>query len=233
VGIQSSLTRAVAVLAAEVKLAHRISRGDAYGVIEERLEEVATHLAHRAWETKRSPSSGRPWRPGTSKGRGDLFESGNLFKSVAIEERTNGFAITIRAHASGGQLYGGTHQYGRTIRSKGLKTASYKMIMPAGSMSRQRERGVKNSFGKAATVRTFSGATSIATVKQRGVYHGTETAKRLIGGKWKLRIPARAMLPKGGQLPADWEEAFTREITKWIMRYGGRFYTAGTPDLRG
>jgi hypothetical protein len=240
---RSDLTRAVATLAAEVKLAHRIGRGDAYGAVEEAMERVARGLALQSWRDKKSPA-GKAWAPGTSKTwgahggkRGDLYESGNLIRSVRIEERVNGFAISIRAAAEGGQFYGGTHQYGRTIRAKGFDPKRYAVAfkgvrLPMGAKARA--GAVRSGFG----IRPMAGSPTLkmrALRNAQGKYEYTTApgAKALIGGRMKLRIPSRAMLPKGGTLPKHWEEAFIREATKWIRRYGGNHYTAGSPDIRG
>lgn len=201
---RADIGKVLAALAAQIRIAHGLKTGEAYSAIEEKLSKTAHALALKSWELKQSPSSGKAWRPSKEKGRGDLFESGKLKGSVRVEDRPNGFAISIRAQTKGGQYYGGTHQYGRTIRPRGVKTTTVKTFGPDGSVTTKKLRGHYNTFG----------------------------AKPLIGGRWKIRIPSRAMLPRAGQLPAAWDDAFRREIARWTARYFGSYYTLGSPDIR-
>lgn len=87
--------------------------------VEESLKRTAMTLVRRGYLKRISPD-GVPWRPGKSGG-GDLIMSGAMFGSLRVEDRPNGFAVVSRVADVDGSYYGGSHQYGRTIRAKGYE----------------------------------------------------------------------------------------------------------------
>ncbi len=131
-----------------------IAAGRAAEALREELRTRAVELSLESWSTRASPS-GRPWRGGAS-----LYRSGAMRSALKAEWRPGGFALVDKVQSRTGALYGGTHQYGRTIRAKDEKKPM--------------------RFQTAAGWRTA----------------------------YKVRIPARPVLPKKGELPATWARLF-------------------------
>jgi phage gpG-like protein len=141
----------------------RAAKGDTVRTIGAALRSTAFGLAARGWDAREAPR-GTPWRPAKGGFGGGLSLTGRLRAALLVETRARGFALTDRAQAANGQFYGGTHQYGRTIRAKGLKPMRW---------------------------RTPDGHWHSAT---------------------KVRVPARPILPRSGELPSRWAEAFETAI---------------------
>ncbi|MFN7131604.1 MAG: hypothetical protein ACK4N5_05940 [Myxococcales bacterium] len=189
---------------AAAQLRHQLeefrSGGAATGALA-RMKETARALTFRAFETRTAPS-GRPWRAGKSGG-GDLVQSGALRAAIRIEDRHGGFAITNRvANTKTNKLYGGSHQYGRTIRAQGYDPMRVRVFSPGGKVRRVAQYAwVKNANGK--------------TVRGKPLYRKSAGAKpmrwRTPDGKWhsayKIRIPPRPIVPRSGQVPAPWAAA--------------------------
>jgi phage gpG-like protein len=142
-----------------IELLRRVAAGETVQSFGEALRLRALELAAQGWDAKESPR-GVPWRPAKGGLAGDLSLSGRLRAALRVEARPRGFAITDRAQAASGQYYGGTHQYGRTMRAKGLKPMRWRT--------------------------------------PDGRWHSA----------WKVRVPARPILPRSGELPERWAEAF-------------------------
>lgn len=164
-----------------------IEKGNLAKELEVRLKKAALQEVETGWSQRVSPQ-GKPWRSARDGQTRTLVKSGKMRGELRAEDRVNGFAITVRANAKSGALYGGTQQYGRTIKAKGMKTRSYKIFEPSG--------------------RVFS-------IKMRGVYDrsGAKPMKwQTPDGKWhsayKFRVPARPVVPPKNELPAKWDEAF-------------------------
>jgi len=153
------VTGPFAELARQCALLKGIASGEAVRSIGAALRARAFELAAQGWDARETPR-GTPWRPAQGGFSGNLTLSGRLRAALRVETRARGFALTDRAQAASGQFYGGTHQYGRTIRAKGLKPMRW----------------------------------------------------RTPDGRWhsamKVRVPARPILPRSGELPARWAEAF-------------------------
>lgn len=107
---------------AQVKSA---ARGEAMQRVAEAMRDTALRLAERGFDAGQSPR-GASWKPGKDGVSGRLKASGRLRSALRVEMRPNGFALTARAQAASGQYYGGTQQYGRTIRAKGGKPMRWK-----------------------------------------------------------------------------------------------------------
>ena len=144
---------------------HRVASGQAVRTLGDALRSRAMELAAQGWDARESPR-GTPWRPAAGGHSGGLTLTGRLRAALRVESRTRGFAITNRAQAASGQFYGGTHQYGRTIRAKGLKPMRWRT--------------------------------------PDGRWHSA----------WKVRVPARPILPRSGELPARWAEAFELAVAR-------------------
>jgi hypothetical protein len=148
---------------------HSVATGQVVLTLGDALRARAIELAARGWDAQESPR-GAPWRPAKGGLSGGLSLTGRLRAALRVETRQRGFALTDRAQAPGGQFYGGTHQYGRTIRAKGLKPMRW----------------------------------------------------RTPDGRWhsamKVRVPARPILPRSGELPARWAEAFELVLRERMAR---------------
>lgn len=157
------VTGSFADLRRAINQAARAGRGAAAADAIEALKKATLGLAERGFDAGRSPR-GASWKAGRSGTSGRLKRSGNLRNSLRIESRPNGFALTARAAATSGSYYGGTHQYGRTIRAKGKKPMRW----------------------------------------------------RSPDGRWhsamKVRIPARPIAPRSGDLPPAWAAEFERAV---------------------
>jgi len=148
---------------------HSVATGQVVRTLGDALRARAIELAAQGWDARESPR-GAPWRPAKGGLSGSLSLTGRLRAALRVETRPHGFALTDRAQAPGGQLYGGTHQYGRTIRAKGLKPMRWRT--------------------------------------PDGRWHSA----------WKVRVPARPILPRAGELPARWAEAFEAVLRERIAR---------------
>ncbi len=164
-----AVTGAFSELERTVESLHRVAAGETVKSFAEVLRARAFELAARGWDTRESPR-GIPWRAAKGGLSGSLSLTGRLRAALRVEARPRGFALTDRAQAASGQYYGGTHQYGRTIRAKGLKPMRW---------------------------RTPDGRWHSAT---------------------KVRVPARPILPRWGELPARWAEAFEVALRERIAR---------------
>lgn len=157
------VTGSFADLRRAIEQAARAGRGSAVADSLEAMKKASLRLAQRSFEAGRSPR-GTPWKPGQDGASGRLQRSGRLRSALRIEARPNGFALTARARATGGAYYGGTHQYGRTIRAKGKKPMRW----------------------------------------------------RSPDGRWhsamKVRIPARPVMPRAGELPPAWASELERAV---------------------
>jgi phage gpG-like protein len=160
-----SVTGPFAALSQTRELLQGMAKGEAVRTIGAALRDRAFELAAQGWDARESPR-GMPWRPAKAGFSGSLLLTGRLRAALQVETRARGFALTDRAQAASGQFYGGTHQYGRTVRAKGLKPMRW---------------------------RTPDGRWHSAT---------------------KVRVPARPILPRSGELPQRWAEAFEAVITK-------------------
>ena len=154
-----AVTGPFAELSRTRQLLQAAASGDTVRGIGAALRTTAFELAAQGWDARESPR-GMTWRPAKGGFSGSLSLSGRLRAALQVETRARGFALTDRAQAASGQFYGGTHQYGRTIRAKGLKPMRWRT--PAGH------------------------------------WHSA----------MKVRVPARPILPRSGELPPRWAEAF-------------------------
>ena len=141
------------------ELLQGVAKGEVVRSIGTALRTTAFELAAQGWDARESPR-GMSWRPAKGGFSGSLSLTGRLRAALQVETRARGFALTDRAQAASGQFYGGTHQYGRTIRAKGLKPMRWRT--------------------------------------PDGHWHSA----------MKVRVPARAILPRSGELPPRWAEAF-------------------------
>lgn len=92
----------------------RIAHGEAVRDVAEAMKAAALGLAEKGWDHRESPE-GKSWKPGLG-GAGSLKLTGRLRAGLHAEDRPGGFALVDRAMNDKGAFYGGTHQYGRTIR---------------------------------------------------------------------------------------------------------------------
>jgi len=151
----------------------RVAAGETVQSFADALRARALELAAQGWDAKESPR-GVPWRPAKGGLAGDLSLTGRLRAALRVEPRAGGFAITDRAQAASGQFYGGTHQYGRTMRARGLKPMRWRT--------------------------------------PDGRWHSA----------WKVRVPARPILPRSGELPARWAQAFEQLLRLLNSQQAGR-----------
>lgn len=189
--------------------------------VEEELKRTAMTLVRQGYLKRMSPD-GVPWKPGKSGG-GDLIMSGAMFASVRIEDRAAGFAVVSRVAAIDGAYYGGSHQYGRTIRAKGYDPIREAVKWNGRTVGRSKRiksissQPIRTGLGVWAPgrrVRLKMHALRFAD----GKYRYTKTAEtkpltwRTPDGKWhsvyKLRIPARPIVPRPGRLPVGWSNRF-------------------------
>jgi hypothetical protein len=140
-----------------------VAAGKAAEALRQELRTRALELALASWSTRASPS-GRAWRGGAS-----LYRSGAMRSALMAQWRPGGFALLDKVQAKSGALYGGTHQYGRTIRAKGEKPMRF--MTPVGWRAAH-----------------------------------------------KVRIPARPVVPKKGELPATWARAFEAAATQVLEK---------------
>jgi len=160
-----AVTGPFAALGRTRELLQAAAKGDTVRTIGSALRGTAFGLAARGWDARDSPR-GTPWRPAKGGLSGGLSLTGRLRAALLVETRARGFALTDRAQAASGQFYGGTHQYGRTIRAKGLKPMRWRT--------------------------------------PDGHWHSA----------MKVRAPARPILPRSGELPPRWAEAFEAVVNR-------------------
>jgi hypothetical protein len=163
------VTGAFSELGRTIESLSRVAAGETVRSFGDALRARALELAAQGWDARESPR-GVPWRPAKGGLSGDLSLTGRLRAALRVEARPRGFAITDRAQAASGQFYGGTHQYGRTMRAKGLKPMRW---------------------------RTPDGG-----------WHSA----------MKVRVPARPILPRSGELPERWAEAFELVLRERMAR---------------
>ena len=163
------VTGSFSELGRTIESLQRVAAGETVRSFSVALRAKAIELAAQGWDAKETPR-GTPWRPAKGGLSGSLSLTGRLRAALRVETRPRGFALTDRAQAVGGQFYGGTHQYGRTIRAKGLKPMRWRT--------------------------------------PDGHWHSA----------MKVRVPARPILPRAGELPARWAEAFEAELRERIAR---------------
>lgn len=160
--------------------------------IEAELESTAMRLARLGYLRRMSPE-GKPWRGGKDGG-GDLILSGAMFASLRVEDRPSGFALVDRVGSANGQLYGGSHQYGRTIKPRGvvnLRTSS--------------GRAIRGAYAR------MEGARPLTWRTPDGRWHSA----------WQVRIPARPIFPRKGTLPPLWARDFERASAAILNRHFG------------
>ena len=114
------VTGSFADLRRVIEQAARAGRGSAAADAIAAMKKASLRVAQRGFDAGQSPR-GASWKTGRDGASGRLKSSGRLRSALRLEARPNGFALTARAQASSGAYYGGTHQYGRTIRAKGKK----------------------------------------------------------------------------------------------------------------
>lgn len=153
--------RGLETLASELRRLRQIATGRVQRELGEQLKKTALSLVARGWDSRETPR-GAAWRPGRS-GAATLQRSGAMRAALRADPRSGGFALTIRVAAPGGQLYGGTQNWGRTLKAK--------------------------------TPRGQPGAKPMRWRSRDGRWHSA----------WKVRVPARQVLPRSGTLPPAWE----------------------------
>lgn len=183
-------TQARQLQAIMVRLHEVADEGKILREVEDDLKRVALRLARLGYLQRRSPD-GKGWRAGKSGG-GDLIMSGAMLAALKVEDRESGFALVDRVGAVGGQLYGGSHQYGRTIKARGVV-----------NLRRESGRAIRNAYA------FMEGAKPLRWQTTDGRWHSA----------WKVRVPARPFLPRKGQLPPAWARDFERACGAIMRRH--------------
>ncbi len=178
----------------EIERIGGIGKGRTAHSIRQVAQQITWSMVTRGWDSRISPY-GKPWKPGKF-GAGDLKRSGNLRQGLQAQDRPNGFALIVKAKARNGKYYGGVHQYGKTIKAKGYNPARYKIFSPLGRVSKHRLRGKYNAFG----------AKPLFIVGENGKF----------ARAWKVRVPARPMLPRKGDLPQKWDRDIRLAIAGFL-----------------
>jgi phage gpG-like protein len=137
-----SLVGGFGELKSNVETLFRAAKGEVVKKINFAMKETALGLAKDGWDHRESPE-GRAWKPGLN-GAGGLKLSGRLRAGLMAEDRELGFALVDRAMNDKGAFYGGTHQYGRTIR-------------PGNWQSRKEYRALHGHAEKGRYLRWFAG----------------------------------------------------------------------------
>lgn len=190
--------------------------------VEESLKRTAMTLVRRGYLKRISPD-GVPWRPGKSGG-GDLIMSGAMFGSLRVEDRPNGFAVVSRVADVDGSYYGGSHQYGRTIRAKGyepLRAAvrwNGQVVARSAKIRSRSSQPIRAGFGVWAQGRRARLKMRAFRVGGKYLHSRTEETQpmrwRTPDGRWhsayKIRIPARPIVPRPGRMPVGWTNHFER-----------------------
>jgi phage gpG-like protein len=161
-----------------------MARGDAARKVVDAMKDEALHLAEEGWDRRESPE-GQAWKPGLN-GAGGLKLSGRLRAGLVAEDRELGFALVDRAMNDKGAFYGGTHQYGRTIR-------------PGNWQSRKEYRALHGHAEKGRYLRWFSGGRWHRSEKVRIPARPVLPKKRTIPDRWdeQLQKAAAGALEKG------------------------------------
>jgi hypothetical protein len=203
--------------AIRMRLAEVASEGKWFAQVEEQLRSTAMRLVRAGYLRRESPD-GVPWRLGKSSG-GDLIMSGAMFASLRVEDRATGFAITDRVTAVGGSYYGGSHQYGRTIKAKGYSALRSAVPFNRSVRDRYKRGPLRSGWGMtpvSGNVRLKMRAHRFSDGRFRYVKEADSKPLtwRTPDGKWhsayKIRIPARPIVPRSGHLPELWSRDFER-----------------------
>lgn len=188
--------------------------------VEAELKRTAMTLVRQGYLRRISPD-GVPWKPGKSGG-GDLVMSGSMFSSVRVEDRPSGFAVISRVAAIDGSYYGGSHQYGRTIRANGYEPLRQavkwngQVVARSAKIRSRSSQPIRAGFGVWAPGRKVRLKMRAMRVGGKYLYSRTDQTIplrwRTPDGQWhsayKIRIPARPIVPRPGRLPVCWANRF-------------------------